>query len=315
MAAIASIALAAVSIAALAMVIAVISFFVFGDRQNGKRPMKVSNEGSFMTIDGVQIHYITKGTGTPLLLIHGFGAWSYSWRHNIGPLSRDFKVYALDLKGFGLSDKPAKANYSLEAQAKLVSSFMDELGIKKAVIAGSSLGGEIALKLYSMKPECVKGLILIDSTGYLEGPNGPRVASHPRWFRLALIRTLVLTKWQVRRQLYRAYHMPEKTVTEDIVEEYYRPLKAEGMDEAALAIWDTLRLENEIPIIRSIGVPTLIIWGENDRVIPLSFAHRFKADIPKAKLVIVKNAGHAPQEENPQRVNEAIRNFESSIEP
>ncbi len=304
---------ALITLSAFAAIIALITLPCF-DARPRDRFANVPMEGSFIEIDGVRVHYVSRGTGDPLVLIHGFGAWSYSWRRNIGPLSKDFKVYALDMKGFGLSDKPANSNYSLEAQAKLVASFMDELEIEKAVVVGNSLGGEVALKLYSMRPERIRGLVLIDSTGYFEGPTGPLVAPHPKWFRLAVIRSLILTRWQVRRQLHLVYSSPRK-ITEDVIDGYYLPLKADGMDEAVLAMWDTLRLENEIPIIRTIGIPTLIIWGQNDRIVPLSFARRFKTDIPRAELVIAENAGHAPQEESPQTVNEAIKRFALSLNP
>src|SRR6266545_1780014 len=118
----------------------------------------------FADIDGVRIHYQEKGTGTPLVLLHGFTSSTYSWKDVFEPLSQNFRVIAVDLKGFGFSGKP-DGDYSRRAQATLVGRLLDYLKIEKAWLCGNSMGGEIALNFALQNPHRVGGLILVDSAG------------------------------------------------------------------------------------------------------------------------------------------------------
>jgi len=123
-----------------------------------------SEYSHFTEIDGVQIHYQEKGNGIPLVLIHGFTSSTYSWKDVFLPLSKDFRVIAVDLKGFGFSGKP-DGDYSRPAQAELVSHLLDYLKIEKAWLCGNSMGGEVSLNVALHNPARVAGLILIDSAG------------------------------------------------------------------------------------------------------------------------------------------------------
>src|SRR6266540_7238906 len=118
----------------------------------------------FADIDGVRIHYQEKGTGTPLLLLHGFTSSTYSWKDVFEPLSQTFRVIAVDLKGFGFSGKP-DGDYSRRAQAALIAHLLDYFKIEKAWLCGNSMGGEIALNFALQNPHRVGGLILVDSAG------------------------------------------------------------------------------------------------------------------------------------------------------
>src|SRR5882762_10007752 len=123
-----------------------------------------SDYSHFAEIDGVRVHYQEKGMGTPLVLIHGFTSSTYSWKDVFEPLSKNFRVIAVDLKGFGFSGKP-DGDYTRRAQAILVAHLLDYLKIDKAWLCGNSMGGEIALNLALHNPARVAGLILIDSAG------------------------------------------------------------------------------------------------------------------------------------------------------
>jgi len=118
----------------------------------------------FADIDGVRLHYQEKGVRTPLVLLHGFTSSTYSWKDVFEPLSKSFRVIAVDLKGFGFSGKP-DGDYTRRAQAVLVARLLDHLKIEKAWLGGNSMGGEVALNFALQNPQRVSGLILIDSAG------------------------------------------------------------------------------------------------------------------------------------------------------
>jgi len=123
-----------------------------------------SNYSHFADIDGVRIHYQEKGTGTPLVLIHGYSSSTYSWKDVLEPLAKTFHVIAVDLKGFGFSAKP-DGDYTRRAQAVLVTHLLEHLKIGKAWLCGNSMGGEVVLNVALANPERVAGLILVDSAG------------------------------------------------------------------------------------------------------------------------------------------------------
>ncbi|MHB0975741.1 MAG: alpha/beta fold hydrolase [Candidatus Aquicultorales bacterium] len=271
-------------------------------------------QGRYVRAGNVRIHYIDEGSGPPLVLVHGFGAWSFSWRKNIKSLSSRYRVLAIDLKGFGLSDKPSGASYSLDAQADLLRAFMDRLGIDRAVVAGNSIGGEVALRLYAKHPDKVQGIVLLNSTGYQSGSDSP-LRGVPEAVRPLFARGFVLTKWVVKAQLASAFADPEDDLTEEAVDGYYYPFSLPGAENACVGAWKTMRLENQTETARSLRVPALIIWGEDDRLLPASNAFRFDADIPDSRLMLLKNTGHSPQEERPAEVNRAILEFGARLAP
>ncbi|MCL4499864.1 MAG: alpha/beta hydrolase [Chloroflexi bacterium] len=299
-------------LAALSILAVLVFFFSFMYQPEEIDPASLRRDGNFVEIDDVRAHYLDRGSGQPVILLHGLGAWSYSWRRNLGPLSERNHVYAPDLKGFGLTDKPAGSSYSIESQADFVVAFMDKLAIKRAVFVGNSLGGSIALHVYQKHPEKVKALVLVDSAGYQVGPASP-IASVPSPLRPVATRGIALSRWFVRDQLSAAYFDPETHLTAETVDGYYLPTRTRGIENAALGLWRDLKLKDETSLIRTVHVPTLIVWGKNDRIIPLSCAYRFNDDIPGSRLALIDRAGHACFEEAPAQVNGAISGFLSHL--
>ena len=143
-----------------------------------------SNYSHFADIDGVRIHYQEKGTGTPLVLIHGYTSSTYSWKDVFEPLAKSFHVIAVDLKGFGFSGKP-DGDYTRRAQAVLVEHLLEHLNIQKAWLCGNSMGGEVALNVALANPQRVAGLILIDSAG-VEVPGSGSLAPAISSFRVSV---------------------------------------------------------------------------------------------------------------------------------
>lgn len=260
-------------------------------------------------IDGVRIHYQEKGAGIPLVLIHGFTSSTYSWKDVFVPLSKNFRVIAVDLKGFGFSGKP-DGDYSRPAQAVLVSHLLDHLKIQKAWLCGNSMGGEVSLNVALHNPEHVAGLILIDSAGVKVNGGGslaPGYISIPIVGHVLTAIALTTDKL-VREGLEKSYYDDSK-ITDDRVAAYYRPLKTRGGQLGALRARTQADL---FPIEQDLGkinAPALIIWGAEDALIPLEAGRKMNSLVKGSKLVIIEKCGHVPQEEMPERVVDEIEKF------
>ncbi|MCP4628352.1 MAG: alpha/beta hydrolase [bacterium] len=253
--------------------------------------------GKFVQIDSKKIRYIEAGSSIPLVFIHGFGSSIFSWRKNLGPISKHHRVCAPDLAGFGYSDKPLDANYSIDAYAEFIIQVMDKLQIRQAILVGHSLGGGIAL-LTSLKfPSRVRAPVLLDAEAYpITPPLMLRVAKLP------VIRSVIhraIGEWVVRISLKRSYY-DHDLITDRLVDEYYRPFLTENGKAAPIKVLQAMEFEKlkELPRrYRRIRKRTLIIWGEEDRISRIHLAHKLKKDLPYARLKIIPASGHLVQEE------------------
>ena len=268
-----------------------------------------ADNSHFVEIDGVRIHYQEKGTGTPLVLLHGFTSSTYTWKDVFEPLSKNFRVIAIDLKGFGFSGKP-DGDYTRRAQAVLVAHLLDYLKIEKAWLCGNSMGGEVAIDLALENPRRVAGFILIDSAG-LEVKGGGSLA--PGYIRIPLVgrvlTALALTSDKlVREGLEKSFYNDNK-ITDERVASYYRPLQTRGGQLAALRARTQAGLFPIEPELNKINAPTLIIWGAEDGLIPLEAGRKLNSLIQGSKLIIIEKCGHVPQEELPERVVDEMTKF------
>ena len=266
--------------------------------------------GTFEAVGPMKIHLMHEGEGKPIILIHGFTASLYTWRFNIPKLGEEFSVYALDLPGFGYSDKPLDFDYTLDGYAKFITDFMDAKGIKKATIVGNSMGGGVAIKVATLFPDRVEKLVLIDSMGY---PS----ESHFLPFTLMGIPVIgdVLMSLNYRavveKSLTGGVYYDNSFVTDEVVDAYYNVYATENAKKTPLIVIRTIF--NAYPItgdeIKSIAVPTLVLWGQSDNLIPVADSAAFGMDIGGACVVTYPEAGHMPQEEKADLVNNAIANF------
>jgi len=268
-----------------------------------------SDYSHFIEIDGVKIHYQDKGTGTPLVLLHGYTSSTYSWKDVFEPLAKKFRVIAVDLKGFGLSGKP-DGDYTRRAQAILIAHLLTQLKIDKAWLCGSSMGGEVALNVALAYPERVAGLILIDSGG-VQVPGGSSVA--PSYLLIPVVgrvlTALALSSDKlVREGLEKSFYDRSK-VTNERVAAYYQPLKTRGGQLAALRARTQAGQFPVEPELGRINVDTLILWGAQDALIPVAAGQKLNATIKRSKLVTFENCGHLPQEEMPARVVDEVTGF------
>lgn len=268
----------------------------------------------FVEVDGATIHYQEFGDAAnpTLLLIHGFSSSTYVWK-TVAPMFADlhFHVVAVDLVGYGFSDKPAAFDYTIGSQARMIERLMDRLGIGRATLVGSSYGGAVAATIALDYPERVEKLVLVDSV------INDDVKQHPI-LKLTAIPGIgeILTPFLADSKAFLKYRM-QKTIapanhhliTPDRIESVQRPLCAADGHHALLQTtrhWDACRIERDANLINQ---PTLIIWGEEDTVIPIENGEKLYEEILHSRFVVLKNCGHVPQEEKPNQFVQLVTEF------
>jgi pimeloyl-ACP methyl ester carboxylesterase len=253
--------------------------------------------------------FSAQGRGPDLLLLHGFGASSFSWRDNVEVLSRHFRVWTLDLPGHGSSPAPLTADYRPEALAQGVSDFLDRRGLAKVAVAGNSLGGGLALLMARDHPQRVTALILLAPAVALT--RIPWIFYPLRLPGLGLLAAALMGPWVMPLALRLTYWRWDR-ITPQVVAGYAAPFRDLRRRLALRRLCRQARLQplEEIEAwLKSVRQPTVIIWGQEDRILPVAQAYWLKARLPQAQMVLLAQVGHAPQEEAPQQVNKIIIDF------
>lgn len=265
----------------------------------------------FIDVGGVSYHYCEySGPGSDILMVHGFGSSTYTWE-KVAPLlqARGYHVWALDMKGFGWSDKPAGVAYDAHTLMEEVNTWMDAVGLSEVIMVGNSLGGEVTFLMAMEHPEKVSSMVLVDAGGYPhKKPTIIRMAAIPG---AAGSMKLVFGRWVIRWSLKEVFFHND-WVTEDAIENYYERMRTEGAMDSQVAVirgLDFDALEKYTRRIPSIDKPTLIIHGRDDTWIPLSSSYKFKRDLSNATLVVLPDCGHVPQEEYPRETGQLILDF------
>ena len=270
-------------------------------------PAGTAFRAQYRTVDGTRLRLIDSGNGTPVVFIHGFGASIYGWRYQLPPaVTAGYRVVAFDNRGFGFSDKPAHG-YTNAAYAHLVVSLLDSLGIASAVLVGHSMGGAIAAEVALTYPDRVRGVVLIDAAGY--GVRWPGVLKLARWPQVGAVVTRFRARWITGRILRSTFADPSK-VTEADVDQYYAPVPDPAYGRALRGVLREFRFDS-LGGGRLGGVlaPTLILWGDADRWIPLRDGTRFARELPRSEFVVVAHTGHDAAEESPEQVNRQLLGF------
>lgn len=278
------------------------------------RPGYASHAPGMAVDSGLSLHYESHGHGKPVVLIHGLGINSHTWRHLVAPLSQHHRVITLDLKGHGMSPKPDDEMYSLYDQAGLVSRFIIEHDLRNVTLVGHSYGGGVALAsavyLNRTDPDRLERLVLIDSIAYEQSlPMFVRLLATPVLGPLLI--QLVPETRQIRSIMELTYY-DDRLIESETVEQYAQSLRSPGAKSALLSTARQILpadLEAFAQLYRELGVDTLILWGKEDEIVPLGIGQRLAFDLPNTTFEVLAETGHAPQEERPEETLRLIEGF------
>ncbi len=253
-----------------------------------------------VAVGGFRLHAIEAGKGPTVLLLHGFGVSSEEWRPSVEFLAANgYRAIAVDALGFGQSDKPADGPYSLELSANLYAELLDQLEIKRAAVVGHSMGGKFALAMALLHPKRVARLLIADSDGFMDIPLFMRKGGSLPWLGEAVLR-LTSTRTVIKAQLRAAFHDPDTFVTPELIEHGLTIMNNPENRRALLAFSrhyenNDLGLTGLRARLGELRIPTVIVWGEQDRVFPVKCGFTARDEIPGAHLVVVPRCGHFPQ--------------------
>lgn len=266
-------------------------------------------QARFATVEGRRLRYVRAGSGPAVVLVHGFGSSLYTWKDVIPGLARDRDVVALDLPGFGLSDQPA--DLSVDDLPRAVLGLMDRLGIERAALVGNSLGGATAVLVAAEQPGRVLALVLVDPAGFnLDPADQPRMVGMLMSGAGALVRSLPGKRLVVETALREVFH-DETKLTPERIAEYLQGATRPGTFASIRSLGRSLRGRTTLvrDALSRVQAPTLVLWGREDRWIPLVHAERFRSAVPGARLEVIDACGHVPQEEKPEVVVRLLRDF------
>lgn len=273
-------------------------------------------DSHFIEVNGLSVHFKEQqGAGDrTFILLHGFGASVFSWRDVMGPLAAYGRVVAYDRPAFGLTERPmdwsGASPYGAAAQVDLLFGLMDALHIASAVLVGHSAGGTVALNAALTRPERVGGLVLVDAAVYTTG-------GAPSWARplLATPQLRHVGPLLVRRiaddgdgVIRMAWHDPN-AITTAVYAGYHAPLHAENWDRALWELTAADPAPDLAPRLGGVHTPTLVMTGDDDRIVPTAQSLRLAKEIPGAQLAVVPACGHLPQEERPREFLDAVAAF------
>jgi pimeloyl-ACP methyl ester carboxylesterase len=268
----------------------------------------------YIKIGNINTRYWAEGDkGSNVILIHGLGASADIWMHNISALAKTQRVYAPDLVGFGRSDKP-DVKYLPSYMAAFINDFMTTLNIENACLVGMSLGGGVALEYQLQFPGKAQKLVLVDSAGLgREVPLAMRLATVPLMGELMLSPSRAGMAFVLKQLVY-----DPAVITDDLIDLYFGLNFSQGAAKTlisvlrACATMHGARPDVLDPIINNldnIKIPTLIIWGREDRLFPVGHACFAREKIPDSYLYIFDQCGHMPNFERPDAFNSLVLNF------
>ena len=259
-------------------------------------------------VDGVRLHVRDSGpkAAPAVILIHGFGASLHTWEPWAQALSEKHRVVRFDLPGSGLSAPDPTGLYTDARSLQLLQDLMDRLGIARASVIGHSIGGRMAWTFAATQPQRVDKLVLVAPDGFASpGFEYGRAPEVPASFRLM---KHVLPKPLLRMSLEPAYADPS-FLDEARTTRYHDLMLAPGSRDALLSRMEQTVLVDPLPLLRRIQAPTLLVWGEQDAMIPFANSAEYLKAIPQAKLVALPAIGHLPQEEAAERALQAVAEF------
>jgi pimeloyl-ACP methyl ester carboxylesterase len=265
----------------------------------------------FITVMDMPVHYRDEGDPSdsiPLVLLHGTSSSLHTWDSCTSAWATGHRVVRMDLPGFGLTGPNPAGDYSIDMYLKFLESFLQQQNIEQCYLAGNSLGGLIAVYYAAAFPDKVKKLILLDPAGYpiknAKGSLGFTLAKIPV---LNKILTIATPRSIIRKSLEDVYG--NKTLVTDELVEQYHDLTCRAGNRQALLVRLTMDQKGDTTVISKVPMPTLIVWGAEDQLIPINNAYKFQRDLPMDTLVVFPGVGHVPMEESPELVIPLVSKF------
>lgn len=259
-------------------------------------------------VAGTRLHVRDTGprAGPTVILLHGFGAHLQTWDGWAVELEKKHRTIRFDMPGAGLSPPDITGDYSDARALILLNALMTQLGVERASLIGNSLGGRIAWTFAAMHPDRVDKLILVSPDGfaslgfeYGKPPNVPAILNVMKY---------TLPKWMLKSNLAVAYSDPAKLSAETL-QRYHDLMLAPGARAALIERMKQTVLAKPQPLLTKITAPVLLVWGEDDAMIPRANAADYQAILPGATLVTLPGVGHLPQEEAPAETAPIILDF------
>ena len=269
------------------------------------RQIQFANISTSLTQTPIATSYVSVGVGKPILLIHGFDSSIFEFRRLVPQLADQAQVWAVDLLGFGFTDRTTDAPLTPAAIKQHLYSFWQQQIGQPMILAGASMGGAAAIDFTLDFPEAVEKLVLLDSAGFAAGPAMGKVMVPP----LDSWATAFLKNPGVRRRISQQAYCDRTLVTPDAELCAALHLQMPRWKEALIAFTKSGGYNFLNNYIKKIEPPTLIVWGEQDKILGTKDAQRFQQTIPNNRLVWIENCGHVPHLESPRNTAQAIMSF------
>lgn len=296
----------------IVVLILLIKGVVYSDIPVEELKKKYANEFSkFIEVDGMQVHYRDEGKGTPIVLIHGTASSLHTWNDWAEELKKTHRVLRMDLPAFGITGANANADYSIQNYTRFLQEFLSKVNVDNFYLVGNSLGGNIAWDYAAEHPEKVKKLVLIDASGLQTNKPQPWIFKLAKTPVLNSLFLYVTPKAVIKDNMEQVYHDDSK-ITDELITRYHEMALRTGNRQAFIDRAKTdfkLGEKSNLEKLKSIKTETLLLWGENDLWIPLDNGKRMNSLLENSKLVVIKNSGHVPMEENPTASLSLILDF------
>jgi pimeloyl-ACP methyl ester carboxylesterase len=278
-------------------------------------------DSQFIQINGLTVHVKTMGEDKPVfVLLHGFGASLFSWHAVMEPFSHYGMVIAYDRPAFGLTERPmtwvGENPYNSQSNVDLLQSLLDHFNVKNAILVGNSAGGTVAMQFTLQHPDRVQALILVDPAVYENrgGPSWLRPFYNTR--QMNHLGPLIVRSIENRGidLIKLAWFDPSKIIQETL-DGYTKPLRSNNWDRALWYFTSSSQPSDLSEHLSEFSLPVLVITGESDKIVPTAASIRLASEIPNATLIVIPQAGHVPQEEQPALFIQAVNEFLNTISP
>ena len=274
---------------------------------------------AYITTNGVKLHYVTQGEGDLMLMLHGFPEFWYSWRHQIPEFAKNYKVVALDLRGYNDSDKPAdKSAYVMDEFIRDVEGVIKGLGYDKCILVGHDWGGAIAWNFAYAHPEMVERLIILNlphPAKFAEGMRNPQQllrSSYMFFFQIPWLPEFLIqsSDYQPIETAIKGMAVNKSAITKEDLEAYKDAAAKRGAMTATLNYYRNIFQQRMTSQDWSVlEVPTLMIWGEKDTALGKELTYGTEAYVRDFQIKYIPDCSHLVQQEQPQLVNQDMREF------